>query len=161
MLAKDVTMVPNQAVATTVLYEKPDLDSGKESVHWISKTSSDLSDRWKNTFTNPYQSMYFLPTYHMSEHVQFESLQSISKHAVLHTLPKSSSGGSSRKGRRIAITSRISYDDNASIEKANIMRNDANIKKNYVKTIPSEGNITINWQVKDNIIENSNDDEIN
>ena len=146
LLAKDVTMVPEQAVCTTVLYEQPEKDSGKESVHWISKTSSDLSNRWKNTFSNPYQSLCALRTYHMSEHVQTAGLQSISKHAVLHTLPQTSTGGYSRQGKRIAITSRISYDDNLSITKANTMRNEENIKKNYANSIPSEGNITIQWK---------------
>lgn len=116
-----------------------------ESVHWISKTSSDLSNRWKNTFINPYQSICYLNTLHASEHVQAEGLQSISKHAVLHALPTTSTGGYSRQGKRIAITSRISFDDNVSIEKAKTMRNDENIKKHYVKVIPCDGNITIQW----------------
>ena len=99
--AKDVPLCENQAVSTTVLYEKPQLDSGKETVCWLPLKG------WKYygaSYDNPYLAKYQLQTFHGTEHVQSSGLQNTSKHGVVHTL-----GTGVRQGARIAVTARICY----------------------------------------------------
>lgn len=93
-------MTPSQPVVTTVLYQKPEDDSGKETCFWI-PTGHD--DDWnksflsKNNFSDTYENMYLgrnqVCTTHGMVHIQKAGIQSHSKHGVFHSL-----GTDSRKG---------------------------------------------------------------
>jgi len=98
-------MVPNQAVMTVVMYEKPG-DSGKESLHFIPDESG-TTNLWGQTYQNPFRSLLSLETHHGMIHAQRKGLQEIAKHGVFPTPPASMERFKPRQGARIAITSRI------------------------------------------------------
>lgn len=143
LVGKEVTMIPNQPVATTILYEIS-IDSGKDSVFWIPLTKSS-SSRWNDSYENPYKAKVFLPTLHLMEHLQKEGLQEKSKHGIFTTPPELhcyGKVGEIRKGMRIAITSRVSSEK--SEELVDQLIEEGKVK--YVKIIDcNQGDMSIAW----------------
>ena len=92
--AKNAPLVPYQPVVTTVLYEAPHTDSGKEVVLWKPCLNWEAKD---GIFT----AARALQTSQGTVHVQRAGLQRQTKHGVFH-MP----GRGAREGWRVAITAR-------------------------------------------------------
>jgi len=99
--AKNAPLIPNQPVVTTVFYEKPECDSGKEIVMFKPILNfSPIGD--KSTGTGEYLGARAIPTYHGMVHVQRAGLQKYAVHGIFHA-PNTTE----RQGYRVAITARI------------------------------------------------------
>ena len=152
LLAKDVTMVPQQPVATTVLYEKPGtegdvVDDGKDSVFWIPKPLAGASrhngqSRFGGTYDNEYCAFMSLQTSHGGEHIQAAGQQQIAKHGVFPTLPIGRADKfKPREGARVAVTARISTEN--AHGGAELFRNKGAYKE--IKDCASSQPIAIEW----------------
>lgn len=110
-----------QPVATTVFYERPDLDDGKEVVNWkpaINWTSvqaksgkisaAEVGQEERGTRNNNY---YLSPrtvrTFHGMIHIQRAGLQKDALHGIFHA----PGDEDERKGYRVAITARVAWPD--------------------------------------------------
>lgn len=137
-------MTEQQPVCTTVLYEKPGADKGKETIYWIpafglgSGTKNSSKKYSDATYERPYCALCNLETSHGTEHVQSSGLQSISKHAVLHTSNKGV-----RTGARVAITSRVSHPDAAARVEA--FKAAWKRGKVYKEEVGVQGTTTVAW----------------
>lgn len=109
--AKNAPLVGKQPVVTTVYYEKPDEDNGKELVLW--KPLLNFTPRFKDD--SLYNAARGCQTYHGMVHVQRAGLQSHAQHGIFHTPVfedgKEQPTADPRKGYRVAITARITYPD--------------------------------------------------
>jgi hypothetical protein len=100
--AKNAPLVNQQPVVTTVFYEKPNSDSGKEIVMWKPILNfSPVGD--KSTGAGEYLGARCVRTLHGMVHVQRAGLQKSSLHGIFH-MPHSTD---ERQGYRVAITARI------------------------------------------------------
>lgn len=113
--AKNAPLVAHQPVVTTVFYERPDVDSGKEElVLWKpllnlspvvgghnnqANAASNSADGGSNT---EYHAARAVSTTHAMIHVQRAGLQKIAVHGIFHA-----PDASERQGYRVAITARI------------------------------------------------------
>jgi hypothetical protein len=91
------TLAPRQAVATLILYEKAQADSGADCVRW--KPVQNWEDSGLESKLGAART---LPTTDALVHLQREGLQPHAKHAVHHT-----PGAAPRTGARIVVTARI------------------------------------------------------
>lgn len=111
---KNAPMLDRQPVVTTVFYEKPESDSGKECVFWkplvnftprVSSTESPCPTRSEDL----YIAARAVPTLHGVMHVQMSGLQSRAMHGVFtRPAPKGEQLGP-REGYRVSITARIAH----------------------------------------------------
>ena len=99
--AKNAPLVPKQPVVTTVFYELPDEDGGKESVLWRPCLNWDARN-------DSFCAARALVTTHGMAHVQRAGLQRTAKHGVFHS-PLTEE----RRGYRVALTGRITHADAA------------------------------------------------
>ncbi|CAH0375231.1 unnamed protein product [Pelagomonas calceolata] len=91
------TLAPRQAVATLILYEKAQTDSGADCVRWKPVQN------WEDSgLERKLGAARTLPTTDALVHLQREGLQPHAKHAVHHT-----PGAPPRTGARIVVTARI------------------------------------------------------
>ena len=91
------TLAPRQAVATLILYEKAQADSGADCVRWKPVQN------WEDSgLERKLGAARTLPTTDALVHLQREGLQPHAKHAVHHT-----PGAPPRTGARIVVTARI------------------------------------------------------
>jgi len=91
------TLAPRQAVATLILYEKAQADSGADCVRWKPVQN------WEDSgLERKLGAARTLPTTDALVHLQREGLQPHAKHAVHHT-----PGAAPRTGARIVVTARI------------------------------------------------------
>ena len=117
--AKNAPLVAHQPVVTTVFYERPDVDSGKELVLWKpllnfspvvgghnnqANAASGSADGSSNT---EYHAARAVSTTHAMIHVQRAGLQKIAVHGIFHA-----PDASERQGYRVAITARITKPNN-------------------------------------------------
>lgn len=98
--AKSSLLLPRQPVVTTILYEKPQQDSGKEVVLWKPMLN------WRGS-SDLYCAARALQTTHGMMHIQRSGLQSKAQHGVFH----SPGNCDQRRGFRVAVTARIAKDD--------------------------------------------------
>lgn len=109
-IAPKAGLVSRQPVVTTVYYEKPDDDDGKELVLW-----KPLMNFYPRNNDSLYMAARAVQTTHGMVHVQRAGLQSSTQHGIFHT-PIFESGSTEhvsceRRGYRVAITARIAYPD--------------------------------------------------
>ncbi len=129
-------LVGKQPVVTTVYYEKPELDNGKELVLWKPMLN------FKPRNDSLYMAARGVQTTHGMVHVQRAGLQSHAQHGIFHT-PIFQDGDDSkplsnpRKGYRVAITARITYPDSDKLLKP-YLEND-----HYSFVIGPDGNKTL------------------
>jgi hypothetical protein len=91
------TLAPRQAVATLILYEKAQADSGADCVRWKPVQN------WEDSgLERKLGAARTLPTTDALVHLQREGLQPHAKHAVHHT-----PGAPPRTGARVVVTARI------------------------------------------------------
>jgi hypothetical protein len=108
--AKNAPLLPRQPVVTTVFYEKPQQDEGKEMVLWKPLMNFKPKD------DSLYMAARGIVTSHGMVHVQKAGLQSKALHGIFRT-PNCYSGNDvdhepePRMGYRVAITARITYED--------------------------------------------------
>ena len=106
-------LVGRQPVVTTVYYEKPEMDNGKELVLWKPMMN------FKPRDDSLYAAARGVQTFHGMVHVQKAGLQSKAQHGIFHA-PVFAEGESSqprvedRQGYRVAITARITFEDSES-----------------------------------------------
>ena len=131
---KNVTMTDEQPVCTTVLYQQK-ADAGKETVYWIPN-----GKKYDKSYDNNYLALCNLETRHGTEHVQCSGLQSISKHAVLHT-----ANTRQRTGARVNITSRVSHLDAAERVEALKKAWNPHKKQLYKEELSPSGTIRVRW----------------
>ena len=120
--AKAAPLVPRQPVATTVFYERPDLDDEKEVVNWRpidnwtgvsakSRTThhpTEAGDGERGTINNNYYlAARSVRTTHGMIHIQRAGLQAKTKHGIFHA----PGDEDERKGYRVAITARVAWPD--------------------------------------------------
>lgn len=112
--AKNAPLLPRQPVVTTVFYESPTQDSGKEVVLW--RPTHNFSaivptvTEGKEGFTradDSYHAARALVTTHGMVHVQRAGLQDASVHGIFHTPGETAP----RHGYRVAVTARITKAD--------------------------------------------------
>ena len=96
--AKNAPLVPRQPVVTTVFYEYPLEDEGKEVVLW-KPTLNFSPTKGEN---NEYVAARAIRTAHGMVHVQQAGLQKEALHGIFHAPMEEK-----RKGWRVAITARI------------------------------------------------------
>jgi hypothetical protein len=91
---KNAPLIPKQPVVTTVLYEKPMEDSGKECVFWkplldFTPRAKKLMSGQERSFDGQQAALYLavraLPTVHGQVHVQKAGLQKVAQHGIFHT----------------------------------------------------------------------------
>lgn len=108
--AKNAPLLPCQPVVTTVFYEKPQHDEGKEMVLWKPLMN------FKPKNDSLYMAARGIVTSHGMVHVQKAGLQSKAMHGIFRT-PSCNSATDAEKeleprmGYRVAITARITFDD--------------------------------------------------
>ena len=116
-LPKSAPLLDEQPVATTVFYERPDFDDGKEVVNWKPAsnfdgiqakggTAHDQEERGTRK-NNYYLSARTVRTYHGMVHIQRAGLQKEALHGIFHA----PGDEDERKGYRVAITARVAYPD--------------------------------------------------
>ena len=116
-LPKSAPLLDEQPVATTVFYERPDFDDGKEVVNWKPAsnfdgiqakggTAHDQEERGTRK-NNYYISARTVRTYHGMIHIQRCGLQKEALHGIFHA----PGDEDERKGYRVAITARVAYPD--------------------------------------------------
>lgn len=106
--AKNAPLLPRQPVVTTVYYQKPQLDDGKEMVLWKPLMNFKPKD------DSLYMAARGIVTSHGMVHVQKAGLQSKVEHGIFRTPCNSSDEAMDidpRMGYRVAVTARITYDD--------------------------------------------------
>ena len=108
--APEAALVKCQPVVTTVYYEKPDDDNGKELVLW--KPLLNFKPRNNDSL---YMAARAVKTTHGMVHVQRAGLQNSTQHGIFHT-PIFENGSTKpasceRRRYRVAITARITYPD--------------------------------------------------
>lgn len=107
--AKNAPLLPRQPVVTTVYYEKPQQDEGKEMVLWKPLMNFKPKD------DSLYMAARGIVTSHGMVHVQKAGLQSKTQHGIFRSpVGHSQDCGNEidpRMGYRVAITARITYDD--------------------------------------------------
>lgn len=109
--AKNAPLLPRQPVVTTVYYEKPQQDGGKEMVLWKPLMNFKPKDN------SVYAAARGIVTSHGMVHVQRAGLQSKALHGIFRNPMFSSNDDEStpsldpRMGYRVAITARITYED--------------------------------------------------
>lgn len=106
--AKNAPLLPRQPVVTTVYYQKPQLDEGKEIVLWKPLMN------FRPKEDSLYAAARGVVTSHGMVHVQKAGLQRKALHGIFRT-PFSTLCGNRyelepRMGYRVAITARITYD---------------------------------------------------
>ncbi|KAL7528877.1 hypothetical protein ACHAXR_002683 [Thalassiosira sp. AJA248-18] len=106
--AKNAALVARQPVVTTVYYEKPCCDNGKELVLWKPILNFNPRDS-----CSPYMAARGIQTTHGMVHVQRAGLQSHAQHGIFHTpiFADGEPSADARKGYRVAITARITFPD--------------------------------------------------
>jgi len=114
---KAAPLLDEQPVATTVFYERPDLDDGKEVVNWRpslqwdgiqAKGGTAHGQEERGTRNNNYYlSARTVRTYHGMIHIQRSGLQKEALHGIFHA----PGDEDERKGYRVAITARVAYPD--------------------------------------------------
>jgi hypothetical protein len=109
-IGSSAALVSRQPVVTTVYYEKPDDDNGKELVLW--KPLLNFNPRNNDSL---YMAARAVQTTHGMVHVQRTGLQSSTQHGIFHT-PIFENGSTEpvsceRRGYRVAITARITKPD--------------------------------------------------
>ena len=107
--AKNAPLLPRQPVVTTVYYQKPELDEGKEMVLWKPLMN------FRPKEDSLYAAARGIVTSHGMVHVQKAGLQSKALHGIFRAPFSSNSRGQKtvfepRMGYRVAITARITYD---------------------------------------------------
>jgi len=153
LAAKNAPLVPNQPVVTTVIYECPDQDSGKEVVLWKpllnfspvvgsnnKHSIDDDDDDYDNVDHNNsisagnntnYLAARAVSTTHGMIHVQHAGLQKKAVHGIFHAPGGEST--SERQGYRVAITARITKPDAEASLRAH--------EHQYRATFGPEGNV--------------------
>ena len=123
LYGKNVPLLPKQSVVTTVFYEKPEQDSGKETVFWkpmlnfrpraAAATAATAARRQVEAKDQQlYLAARALPTVHGLVHVQRAGLQKVAQHGIFHTpTEEGEQGHGPRVGYRVAITARITHPD--------------------------------------------------
>jgi hypothetical protein len=102
--AKNAPLVPYQPVVTTIVYERPGVDSSKEMVVWKPSQNWDWDP-------NPLSgSARAIVTPHGCAHIQRAGLQRATKHGVFHN-PFTPA----REGWRVALTARVAKVDAAEL----------------------------------------------
>lgn len=119
--AKNAPLVPQQPVVTTVLYEWPAVDSGKEVVLWRPVVNFQPLLTPRTTTTTPkddkcraqseYAAARAVPTTHGMMHVQHAGLQRHAQHGIFHNPRGNDPEQQPRQGYRVAITARIAKPD--------------------------------------------------
>jgi hypothetical protein len=107
--AKNACLMPRQPVVTTVVYQKPEMDNGKEVVLW--KPLLNFRAGSSSSQCELYHAARALSTTQGLMHIQQAGLQSKACHGVFHT-PNDTNP---RQGYRVAITARVSKVDAAAI----------------------------------------------
>jgi len=112
---KNEPMIRNQPVVTTVYYQKPSVDDGKELVLWKPLLN------FKPKGDSLYLAARGIRTTHGMIHVQRAGLQGHAQHGIFHTPLFSKNEGEDddeyivssdpRRGYRVAITARITHPD--------------------------------------------------
>lgn len=120
--AKAAPLVPRQPVATTVFYERPDLDDKKEVVNWrpidnwtgvapksgTTHHPTEAGDGERGTINNNYYlAARSVRTTHGMIHIQRAGLQAKTKHGIFHA----PGDEDERRGYRVAITARVAWPD--------------------------------------------------
>mmetsp|Transcript_19284 Transcript_19284/g.30175 ORF Transcript_19284/g.30175 Transcript_19284/m.30175 type:complete len:573 (-) Transcript_19284:348-2066(-) len=111
---KNEPMIRNQPVVTTVYYQLPEIDNGKELVLWKPLLN------FKPKGDSLYLAARGIRTIHGMIHVQRAGLQGHAQHGIFHTPIFSKDekddnepivSSDPRRGYRVAITARITYPD--------------------------------------------------
>ena len=127
MRAKNSSLMPCQPVVTSILYEQPEQDSGKEVVLWKPVLN------WPSSRSDLYSAARAVQTVHGTIHVQSAGLQSKAQHGVFHT----PSDSEQRQGYRVAITARISK------RNANAIVDNFAARASYREQIGPDGDVTM------------------
>ncbi|KAL7492622.1 hypothetical protein ACHAWT_003291 [Skeletonema menzelii] len=112
---KNEPMIRNQPVVTTVYYQRPEVDNGKELVLWKPLLN------FKPKGDSLYLAARGIRTTHGMIHIQRAGLQGHAQHGIFHTPLFSKDekddddepivSSDPRRGYRVAITARITYPD--------------------------------------------------
>ena len=103
LAAKNAPLVPQQPVVTTVIYDDPQSDSGKEVLLFRPALNWEPRD-------GPFTAARALYTPHGTAHIQRAGLQRSSKHGVFHA-----PGTPPRESWRVALTGRVAKPDAAEL----------------------------------------------
>ncbi|KAL7549975.1 hypothetical protein ACHAWF_013230 [Thalassiosira exigua] len=131
--AKNAPLVARQPVVTTVYYEKPELDEGKELVLWKPLLN------FKPRDDSMYMAARGIQALHGMVHVQRSGLQSHAQHGIFHRpiFENGKPASEPRQGYRVAITARITHPDSDELIKAYV-END-----HYSFVLGPDGNKTL------------------